>query len=220
MTRLTPMAAAPIFAGLEAGTISRIAAAGRHEVLEPGAALFHEGDPSDGLYVVETGLIRVWRTDRDGNPFTLAFLRPGASLGEMALETAPRSANATAQQIARLFHLPRASFEGLIGTEPAFARRMIEVLAARVRHLNGELHALAYHSLRARLARKLLALCGSEGDTPPPLSQREIAAMLGVTREAVNKHLRALEKDGALALEQGRARILDMGRLRKYLPEV
>lgn len=220
MSTLTPLEAAPIFRGLAQETLARIRGMGRHEVLEPGSALFAEGDDSDGLYVIETGLIRIWRTDDEGNPFTLAFMRPGASLGEMALDEAPRSANATAQQVARLFHLPRASFERLIGEEPAFARRMIEVLAARIRDLNTEIHALAYHSLRARLARKLLALCGPAGDTPPPLSQREIAAMLGVTREAVNKHLRALEKDGALELKQGRARITDVQKLRGNVPEV
>ena len=152
--------------------------------------------------------------------FTLAFLRPGASVGEMALDTAPRSANATAQQVSRLFHLPRAGFERLIAEDPDFARRMIEVLAARIRDLNGELHAQAYNTLRQRLAAKLLSLCGPAGDRPPPLSQREIAAMLGVTREAVNKHLRALEKEGALELDRGQARIVSAEKLRAIAARV
>ena len=184
--------------------------------------LFSQGDPPDGLYLIVTGLVRVWLGDVEGNELTLALLGAGEAVGEMALiDGQPRSASADILEPGRLLFLDARDFAQLEEREPAISRHLVKLLAARLRGTNESLLETAFLPLRARLSRKLLDLARSHARASPPgavfdraFSQEDMARMLGVSREAVNRQIIAMRHDGHIRQVGRRIEIPDLERLR------
>ena len=210
-----------LFDGASDRALARLATEASEETARTGQALFAVGDEADGLRIVTAGLVRVWINDADGKELTLTLLEPGDALGEIALlDGMPRSANATAQEVSRLLVLRRSSFQRVLGEEPALALHLVTLLCERLRRATGDIESLAFLDLRHRLARKLhdLAIAhatidGNRARFTRKFSQMEIAQMLGVTREAVNKQLAALSGDGTVRIVAGRIEIDDLAAL-------
>jgi len=210
-----------IFKQLAPDLLSRLAQLTRVRRLERGALLFEEGEEGDALYAVVDGLIRISIAGRGDKELTLSLMEPGDVFGEIAmLDGLPRTATARAAEDCLLLVIDRASFVTLIDQEPRLARHLIELLCERLRVSTTRLAELAFVDLRARLARQLEALAISHGRHEPAgvrialkMSQSELAQMLGVSREAVNKQLKAWSADGLLRLDRGYITITDMRRL-------
>ena len=217
-----------LFAELDPGPLRMLAGCCTARDAPAGLLLFSRGDRADGVYVITAGLVRVWLNDAEGNEMTLALLGPGAALGEMALaDAAPRSANATALESCRFLFLDAQDFTRAMEREPAIARHLVALLAARLRGGNAALMDMAFLPLRARLGRKLLELAEAHARPAPPgavfervFSQAELAQMLGASREAVNRQLGALRHDGHLRFDGRRMEIPDLARLRASLGAV
>lgn len=104
--------------------------------LEPGQILFHRGDPGDSLYLIETGNLRVYTHDPQGQEITLNHMGPGSCLGELALvDTLPRSASVIATSSAQLLCLSREDFLQHVHNSPELAEHMIRLLTERVRYM-------------------------------------------------------------------------------------
>lgn len=226
MTRLTDtcvqaLRRCQLFADLDEQPLSSLASYCTATDLPAGRLLFARGDPADGLRVMMQGLIRVWLNDADGNELTLALLGPGEALGEMALiDGGPRSASATALGPGRALYLDARDFARVLEREPAIARHLVELLAARLRASNDAMLDIAFLPLRTRLCRKLLDLAELHARPAPPgavfrriFSQTDLAQMLGVSREAVNRQLKAMRHDGDIRFEGRRLAISDLARL-------
>lgn len=176
-----------------------------------GTTIFQEGDVADGLRLVVSGLLRVWLSEPSGREITLSLVEPGDLLGEIALlDGAPRSATASAVEASTVIFLRRVPFQNMLDCNPMFQRHMIELLCARLRGVTTHLSAATLLSLRSRLARLLHELAQSyavpEGNGARfrrRFSQSDIANMLGVTREAVNKQLAAMMNDGLVNTNDG-----------------
>jgi CRP/FNR family transcriptional regulator, cyclic AMP receptor protein len=199
----------------EAARLSRV------ERLARGAVLFHKGEEGDALYGVITGAVRIYVASSDGRELTLALMEPGDVFGEIALlDGLPRTADAAAVTAATLLAIPRAPFIAWVEHEPRMMRHVIEMLCERLRQVNEDLSDVIFLDLRARLAKKLLALAVAHGQSAEDgvrielrLSQTDLAFMLGVTREAVNKQLHVLIREGLLRLDHGHVVLLDRPRL-------
>lgn len=212
-----------LFRTLDADLLRNVARLTRVLHLATGQVLFHKGDEGDALFGVIEGAIRIYVASAEGRELTLALLEAGDVFGEIALlDGLPRTASASAAAPTTLISIPRAPFVELFERERRLPPHIIEVLCERLRAVNEDLSDVVFLDLRARLAKKLLALGVAHGRHTAEgirielrMSQSELAQMLGVTREAVNKQLHALTREGLVRQERGQILLLDRERLVK-----
>ncbi|CAH1672067.1 Crp/Fnr family transcriptional regulator [Chelatococcus asaccharovorans] len=205
------LASSAIFGGLDEACLARIAREAQAVTFPAGACLFRQDDEADGLYILSAGLVRIHIGHRDGRELTLALLDPGDVIGEIALlDGLPRTATATALAPTRTVFVGRKAFVRLLAEIPQLAVHVILVLCDRLRQNTEQLTANAFLDLRHRLLKVLRALAVAHGQieaeratVPTRFTQTDIAQMLGVTREAVNKQFRALARDGVIELTPG-----------------
>ncbi|MGH8975297.1 MAG: Crp/Fnr family transcriptional regulator [Acidimicrobiia bacterium] len=191
--------------------------------------LFHEGDPGDTLHLIDKGRVAVRITTPLGDVATLSVLGPGECVGEMALlGSGHRGATVVALEKTETLSLHRDQFEVLRRDNPAVDRFLIDVLAAEVRRLDGQLMEALFLPVERRVLRRLIALTGiysneragnssgtpqTPGGSEIPLTQDDLASLAGTSRATVNRVLRQAEEAGWLALGRGRIRIIDHARL-------
>jgi CRP-like cAMP-binding protein len=166
--------------------------------LAPQQTLFTAGDPGDGFYLVDEGLLKVNVVSSAGSERILAILGPGDLVGELAIiDGAPRSASVTAIRESKLRFVSRAAFEAVAAREPALYRHMMVMLARRLRAIDEVLTATSFLPLQGRTARALLSLAQAFGKDvgsgriliQQKVSQSDIAAMAGISRENVSRIL-------------------------------
>jgi CRP-like cAMP-binding protein len=204
-----------IFGGLEPDDLDRLASIARESTLQQGDILFEQGDDSDGLYLIVSGLVRIYLTTEDGREVTISLLEDGEVIGEMSLlDGLSRSAGAAALIETRLIFIPRAPFLDLIENRGKLARQIILTLCERLRSANAQFDQAVFHDLRHRLLlllRQLAMMVGRVDQNVAvvdlDLTQGTLAQMLGASREAVNKQLRALVKEGRIAVDGQRIQI-------------
>ena len=213
----------PLLARLPDDDLKALAARGRVRRFNAGSAIFHEGDPGDAIYVVADGRIRMSRLSGSGTEATLALIGPGDCTGELALfDGRPRSATATAMQATRTFIVSRDDFVNWVKERPAASLALLETLSLRIRRTNEIVTDLVFLDLPHRLAKHLLSLAASHAEGPnarrPRLqvTQAELASMLGVSRESVNKQLNQFARDGWITLSRGAVIIDDAEALRTF----
>jgi CRP-like cAMP-binding protein len=202
--------------------LERMAALSVTKHLERRETLLSRGDEGDALYVVVEGLVRIWVGSDSGKELTFSIMEPGDVFGEIALlDGLPRTANATAQEASLLLVIQRSAFLSVLESEPTLARHIIELLCERMRLKTDLLSDFAFADLPVRLARKLGDLVtahgeinGNEARLGKRFSQTELAQMLGVSREAINKQLAVWSHKGVVSTEDGGLTILDLGTLR------
>jgi len=202
--------------------LERLAALSVTKQLERRETLLSRGDEGDALYVVVEGLVRIWVGSDSGKELTFSMMEPGDVFGEIALlDGLPRTANATAQEATLLLVIQRSAFLSVLEGEPTLARHIIELLCERMRLKTDLLSDFAFADLPVRLARKLDDLLTAHGEIDGNtaklgrrFSQTELAQMLGVSREAINKQLAAWSHKGIVSTEDGGLTVVNLGALR------
>jgi len=206
---------AVLFDGLDADDLKRLAGIARQTVLSTGDTLFDQGDESDGLYVIVEGILRIFLTADDSREATINLLEDGEVIGEISLlDGLPRSAGVAALTDAKLIFIPREPFLDLLGDSKKLAEQIILTLCERLRAANAQVDQAIFHDLRHRLIVLLRQLAIIHGHVEKDvavvdldLTQGTLAQMLGASREAVNKQLRALIKEGRIEMDGPRIRI-------------
>jgi CRP-like cAMP-binding protein len=205
-----------VFNGLDPEDLRRLAAIGRDMTLQPGAVLFEQGEESDGLYIVAEGIIRIYLTAGDGREATISLLEEGEMIGEIALlDGLPRSAGAAALTSARLIFIPHKPFCDLLDASPRLSRQIMLMLCERLRAANSQVEQAIFHDLRYRLLVLLRQIAVIHGRIEKDVAivdldvtQGMLAQMLGASREAVNKQLRTLAKEGRVIMDGRQIRVL------------
>jgi len=160
--------------------------------------LFLAGDTGDGCYRVEDGLLKVTMISRTGKERILAFLGPGAIVGEMSIiDRLPRSANVVAVRPAILSFLGRTEFQHFAKIHPEVYESLVALLVARLRETDVTIAAETFLPVRGRIACTLLELAQEFGRDVgygriiihQKICQADVAAMAGVSREQVNRAL-------------------------------
>lgn len=208
-----------LFAGLGPEALEAIARSLRIRRFRRGEVLFHEGDPGDALFIVASGAVKVVVPSEEGEEAILATLKRGDFLGELALlDGAPRSASAIALEATDALTLPRDQFRALADAEPAIRGALLEAMARELRRLTKHVAELHFLDLTGRLAARLVQLAEEHGERLPdgsvrldaPLTQSDLAAMIGATRQSVNKLLGEFEGEGLLRLERDSIVVADV----------
>lgn len=202
----------PLFSELGPEAIGAIARLCQTRRLPAGQTLFTKGEPGDALYGVRRGQIRIETGTAAGERLTIEVFGAGDLFGEIAvLDGRPRTADAVAQEDAELFVLPRAEFLNALEHDVGLAIRIIELLCARLRSTNERTEEMMFLPLPVRLARRLLALAEDFG-AEVQITQDELAGLVGVTRESVNRQLQEWRANGIVTLGRGRISV-DIERL-------
>jgi CRP-like cAMP-binding protein len=191
-----------IFASAGPAELDELVAMARTHLLARGQVLFHEGDPSQELYVVVTGRLKVHlRSARHREELILAVVGPGDTLGELSLlDGQPRSADARALEDTTLLALPAEPLRVLLERSPRLALAVAQEVAGTLRRLTGSTGDLVLLDLPRRLAKHLLE-AGPGPVVELGLSQSDLAARLGVARQSLNRALSSLQARGWIRLD-------------------
>lgn len=193
-----------------------------------GQVLFQRGDPGDGVYAIVSGRVRVYLEGADGSEAVLAMRGPGEVIGEQSLlDGLERSASAAAHDAVTAVRIGTDRFQAWLLQHPHVARALLIELSRRLREATDHVAELALLSVDARVARRLLQLFGEQSRDGAPaagaqlrMSQSDLALLVGVTRESVNKHLARWKASGVLAIEPGRLVLHDPAALRALAEEI
>jgi len=191
--------------------------------LDRGQRIFHQGDDGDTLYVIAAGLVKVWVSSGDGGEMVLATLRSPDAFGELsAVDGRPRSASATTLEPTTLIALDRATLLDAVHRHPGVADGMLRALGGLARRITEQTSDLVFLDLAGRLAKTLATLADRdgrvEGDTVVlelPLTQTELAEMVGGSRQSVNQSLRSFQDRGFLEMRGRDVVISDLEALRR-----
>ncbi len=217
------LGALPIFAELDDSAIRRLGARCVSRNVGAGHVLFAAGDACRGLYVVETGRVRIYRTSPAGKEQVLHIEGPGRAVAELPLfDGGVYPAAAITIEPSRLAFLPREDFEAVYREHPDVAQAIIRALGKRLRHLVQVTETLAFRDVAARLAL-LLAGYAERLGTPTDAgiefaigrTQEELSLEIGTARESVSRAMRQLKRSGLIeSLDGDRIRIPDLACLR------
>jgi CRP/FNR family cyclic AMP-dependent transcriptional regulator len=196
------------FADLAPEAFEQLCRYAKHCTLKKGTPIFSKGDPPTSLFAVISGTVKISISSPDGRNAILNLIGPGEIFGEMALlDGQVRSADATANTNCEMFTIDRREFVPFVRSQPTLAMKFIELLCARLRWTSDQVEQVILQNLPGRLASALLRLTerrkSDEGERTIAVTQQEISEMVGMTRESINKQLRAWAARGWVRLEHG-----------------
>lgn len=223
---LSILRAIPLFEGLSAEQLGKIAALARTRSCSTRQVVVTQGEPADALFAIIKGRLKVASSGPDGRDMVLGIMAEGEVFGEVALlDGGLRSATCTAVEPCELLVVERAQFLELLEQSPGIAVKLLHVLSGRLRRLSQRSEDAAFLDVPGRLARSLLDLATRFGERRHDsgrgifitlkLSQQELGDLVGATRESVNKHLNEWTRQGFLELHGGRMVIADIDSVRR-----
>ena len=191
--------------------------------VKKGEVLFRKGSRGTALYVIQRGAIKIVLPSKIGEEMIVAIFKEGDFLGELSLlDHEPRSADAVAVAPSRLFLLERNDFFEFLTTNDEAMKVLLASLSSRIRNTDSLLEDTCFLNIPARFAKKLLELGDTfgrqeEGDLEISLkiTQKDLAGMIGASRESVNKELRQLREQGIINVTARAIRIVDPVRLKR-----
>jgi adenylate cyclase len=213
----------PLFAGMPAKVSASLRTRVHRRAFPAGAYLAREGEPAASMFVIERGVVRITQTSHQGRELVLRLLGAGDTFGENGVldVTGVRSASAIAVQPTSCVMVSKDDVLAALRSTPELGLRMLASMVAYLRQQDQDLADFAFLDVTGRIARKLLGLAARHGEAVKGgvrigvrLPQSELAAMVGASRENVNRSLGQLVTLGALSMDGGHITILDSERLK------
>jgi CRP/FNR family cyclic AMP-dependent transcriptional regulator len=165
-----------------------------------GSAIMRAGDPTDSLYIVISGRLKVMMGEADGKEVILSIIGPGEFFGEMGLiDDSPRSASVIAIEPCELLSVTKRAFKKCLVENVALAMAVMRVLVRRLREADRKIGSLAMLDVYGRVARLLLDMSenvNGQKVVTKRLTKQDIARMVGASREMVSKVMKDLEMSG------------------------
>lgn len=180
-----------------------------------GEAIFLEGDPAEGLWIVEKGRIKIFKLSLDGNEHILHLRGPGKTFNDIAaLDGGSNPANAAAlSSEVQVWLVPSTVITDVLARNPQVALNIIRLMAKRVRSLVGQIEDLAFYSVIVRLARFLLKQPEDTSLSGQGVTRTAIAAHLNTTPQTISVALREIESAGAIQFDRHQVTIIDEDKL-------
>jgi CRP-like cAMP-binding protein len=208
----------PIFSDLDPEAFDQLCRYAKHTTLKRGTTIVSKGDPGNSLIAVISGTVKISVTSPDGRSAILNLIGPGEIFGEVAvLDGHARTADAIANTNCEIYVIDRRDFIPFVQSQPALAMKFIELLCTRLRRTSDQVEEVILLNLPGRLASALLRLTEKHKLEPAgrtiAITQQEISEMVGMTRESINKQLRAWADRKWVRLEHGAIVVLDAGSL-------
>ena len=210
---------AGLFEGLDEAHLWELIRRGRSRRLDGGQTLFLQGDRAEGLYVVASGRVKVFKTSPRGREQILMIMGEGDPVGEVAVlsgEAYPASAEAL--ESSEVFCIPRQAFLDLVTREPEVAMRLLAALSARLRSFTSLIEDLSLREVAERLAAHLLVLAGEGGTNEVvdlTVSKTQLSAAVGTVPETLSRAFKQLSLSGAVETRGRKVHIKDRAILEK-----
>lgn len=194
--------------------VGLIAAECRNQSFDRNDRVFDEGDEADSLFVVREGRVAIANRSFDGKESVVALMEEGDLFGDMGLfDGLPRSAEARALEPSQLVIVPYPPIRQLFADRPALLFDVVAFLSRRLRTTDSALADAVFLDVTGRTAKRLLELAGDADEFMLPLTQEELASMVGASRERVNKAIAMFVRLGWIIQSDRRYRITDRPQL-------
>jgi CRP/FNR family transcriptional regulator len=218
---LSTLTKAAIFAGLSEPELNFLSQRTVPRNFSAGEIVFGEGEPCSGMYVVQSGNIRIFKTSINGREQVLSIDGPGSSVAELPVfDGGNYPASVAALTDSTLLFVSKQDFQALCLAHPQVALKVLRVVGARLRRLVGIIEELSFTTVRHRLASYLVRMAQKEGQATAggtqvflPASNQELASQIGTVRELVSRNLSRFQSEGLIRLEGRAAVILDLKKL-------
>jgi len=181
------LARTPFFAGLDEAALQDVVARSEERELRRNDTLFRQGDEAAELFVVQNGRVAIANRSDDGRESLVALMEPGDLFGEMGLFDGIRSADARALELSSVVAVPYGPVREALERQPSALWSVVELLAGRLRTVDEALADTVFLDVPGRTAKRLLELAGDGDQFQLPVTQEELAGMVGASRERVNK---------------------------------
>ncbi len=208
------LAAVPLLAGLSTEELAVLDRSLRTVSLKEGETLFHQGDPGDALYIIESGQLKVCTHGTDNQEIVLNIMGTGDRFGELALlDGQPRVATIVALTDCELLALDRAPFIGYVWQRPEMAIRMLAHVSNQLRQRVVMHETLDTRDSVSRLAQVVLFLAERDGSVEPgvvtsTLNKKQMAEAIGTSEEWVTRMLAEWSQEGIIGMTGPRRLIL------------
>ncbi|MEC8334150.1 MAG: Crp/Fnr family transcriptional regulator [Actinomycetota bacterium] len=203
-----------MFSELDDTLLEPIVAQSKTLDLQRGDVLFQSGDDSSDLYIVTRGRIAIGNRSFDGRESLVALMESGDLFGEMPLfSNDGRSAEARALEESAVVVIPYQPVKDLYDENPSLLWRVVEMLVSRLKSTDIALADTMFLDVTGRTAKRLLEMAGESDEFQLPITQEELAGMIGASRERVNKSSSSFIKLGWLSQSGEKYIILDRKQL-------
>jgi CRP/FNR family transcriptional regulator, dissimilatory nitrate respiration regulator len=207
------MTQTPLFSGLSHEDLDQIGGIAQQRDYKRGQAIFWDGDPGIGFYVVANGKVKIYKTSADGKEQILHIYGPGHPFGEVPVFSGNRfPANAQALEKSRLLFFPRKDFIQLIAGQPSLALNMLAVLSMRLRQFTVQVENLSLKEVPARLASYLVYLSEEQAGAEVvdlPISKGQLASLLGTIPETLSRIFNRMGQQRLISVEGSRIGLLN-----------
>lgn len=191
---------------LSSAEVERLRASSTARDYERGEMIFEPTPHPHSVYLLECGLVRIYRLSEAGSEATLGFVGPGEVFGELAaFSDEPRESFAQAARTATAWRIPREAFAAAIRGHPKAVLEVTKQVGTRLKRIESRVEDLVFRDVHARVARVLLELAHDFGRSEAggvridlPLTQSDLAMLVGATRQTVNATLRRMTGEGLL----------------------
>ncbi len=186
----------PLFRNLSADQLTWLCRFLHRRVFSAGSSLAMTEQPGEVVYFILDGTIKIFKDNLDGTEVILAILGEGDTVGEMSLvDSVGRSANIVTQEKSSLLWMDKSTFQECLHTIPAITYNLTQLFSNRLRLANEQILSLATLDVYGRVARQILAFARQYGQPtadgglliPIRLTQRDIADLVGASRERTNQ---------------------------------
>lgn len=195
--------------GLDAAQLATLSERAVTKSFPRQTVIVSEGDPTDAIYIILEGRVRIYLADHKGKEVTLNVQGAGEYFGELTLDGGPRSASVMTMEPCRFMIVARESLESFFATHPEFAMHLVRKLINRVRVLTERVKSLALQDVYGRfrgMLEELVVERDGERVVEGRMTQSDIASRIGASREMVSRILSDLKTGGYVS--QGRHRIV------------
>jgi CRP/FNR family cyclic AMP-dependent transcriptional regulator len=214
MDNFALLARSDLFSAFDEVTLRAVLDAAEPRRGERGHVLFTEGDEAGELFVVRSGRVAIGRRSVDGRESLVALMEEGDLFGEMPLfDDGSRSASARALEPSELLCIPYGPVKAAIDARPELLWDVVGLLAQRLRSTDSALADAVFLDVTGRTAKRLLELAGDAEEFQLPITQEELAGLVGASRERVNKSIAAFIRLGWIEQFDRRYRIAQRERL-------
>jgi CRP/FNR family transcriptional regulator len=216
----------PIFAGLSETELQFLVEKAVPRNYAKGEIIFSEGDPCKGLFVIESGHLRIFKSSPNGREQVLSVEGPGSSVAELPVfDGGTYPASIAPIDDARVYFISKQDFHSLCLVHPEVPLKVLKVVGARLRKLVGIIEELSFTTVRARLISVLVRLAQAGKKTPAgieiqlPPSNQELASQIGTVRELVSRNLSRLQAEDLIRMDAKTVLIPDLPRLKAQLED-
>jgi CRP-like cAMP-binding protein len=215
-----------LFAELSEQELNYIAQRAVLRQFEPGELVFSEGEACPGLWIIETGRVRIYKSSPSGREQILAVEGPGSSVAELPVfDGGKYPASAASVNVARLLFVSKDDFQSLCLKHPQVALKVLRIVGRRLRGLVGIIEELSFTTIRHRLIAMIVRMADQGHRTPDgvevtlPANQQELAAQMGTVRELISRNLSRLQAEDLIRMEGRKIIIPDLPALQKEIKD-